>query len=267
MRRGPEAPRIAVCIPARNEARTIGDVVSAAVQLRTAGFVDEVIVIDDASHDATIDVASAAGATVQASHGGPGKGQALRTAVAASDADILVFLDADVANFSGRFVTDLVDPLLRDPLLQLVKGSYARPLSGVAGEGGRVTELLARPLLRRFFPELGHLTQPLAGECAVRRSALTGIRLADGYAVEIALLIDMYLSHGAHAIGEADLGVRIHRNRPLRELAGHADAILAAVAERLVGTNQMFAFSGGASPGTDAASVVLVGSGHSAPTA
>jgi glucosyl-3-phosphoglycerate synthase len=229
----PIAPRIAVCIPARNEEGTIGDVAAAAVWLRAAGLVDEVIVVDDASSDATAAIARSVGATVCASRRGPGKGQALRAAVAACDAEILVFLDADVTNFSTRFITDLVKPLLLDPSVQLVKATYKRSLNGVAEEGGRVTELLARPLLRRFFPELVAITQPLAGECAVRRSALLGLTLADGYGVEVALLIDIYLRHGLRALVEVDLGERLHRNRPLLQLAGHADDIVDAVVSRL----------------------------------
>jgi glucosyl-3-phosphoglycerate synthase len=226
-------PRVAVCIPARNEEATVGGITAAAARLRAAGLVHQVVVVDDASEDATAARALSAGATVCTSSGGPGKGQALAAAVAACDADILVFLDADVTNFSAHFITDLVDPLLRDASLHLVKASYERPLGGVAGEGGRVTELLARPLLRRLYPELAAIRQPLAGECAVRRSVLEGLTLANGYGVEIGLLIDIYLQHGLRAIAEVGLGERVHRNRPLNQLAGHADDILDAVANRL----------------------------------
>jgi glucosyl-3-phosphoglycerate synthase len=167
-----------------------------------------------------------------ANRSGPGKGQALRAAVAASGADIVVFLDADVTNFSTRFVTDLVAPLLHDPTVHLVKASYGRPLDGRPGEGGRVNELLARPLLRRFFPPLASISQPLAGEYAVRRATLDGVHLADGYGVDIGLLIDVHRRHGRAAIVEADLGERVHRNRPLRELRPHSDDVLAAVLAR-----------------------------------
>lgn len=123
---------------------------------------------------------------------GPGRGQALSAAVAATDADILVFLDADVINFSERFVTALLKPLLTDEIVQRVKAAYRRPLRGRADEGGRVTELLARPLLRHFIPELSAVGQPLAGESGVRRQALDGLVLAAGYGIEIGLLIDVY---------------------------------------------------------------------------
>jgi glucosyl-3-phosphoglycerate synthase len=223
---------IAVCIPARDEAATIGAIVRTVGTLRAAGLVDELLVVDDGSRDATAAIAGASGATVVPSGTGPGKGQALATAVAASESGILVFLDADVANFSARFVTALVAPLVAKPHLQLVKGAYRRACGGRADEGGRVTELLARPLLRRFFPELADLAQPLAGECAVRRSALEGVELEDGYGVEVALLIDVCHRFGSGAIAEADLGERVHRNRPLLELRSHADEVLAAVLDR-----------------------------------
>ena len=224
--------RIAVCIPARNEAPTIGLIVDGVAQLRDARLVDEIIVIDDGSDDATALEAAAAGACIVESTCGPGKGQALRDGLSATRSDIVVFLDADVTNFSTRFVTTLVQPLLHNPALQLVKARYRRRLDGRADEGGRVNELLARPLLRRFFPPLASIAQPLAGECAVRRSALGGLVLADGYGIEIGLLIDVFTRFGRTAISEADLGERIHRNRPLHELRPHADEILATVLAR-----------------------------------
>lgn len=224
--------RLAVCIPARNEAATIGRVVSAARQLHGAGLVDELVVVDDGSSDATGARAAAAGATVVTSSAGPGKGQALTGAVEATEAGILVFLDADVTNLFPGFITALIAPLLADDTIQLVKAAYRRPLHGRPDEGGRVTELLARPLLRRFFPELTPVSQPLAGECAVRRSALDGVTLADGYGCEVGLLIDIHRRHGLDAIAEVQLGERVHRNRPLLDLRPHADDVLDAVLTR-----------------------------------
>lgn len=228
------AQRIGVCIPARDEARTIAGVLEVVGHLRQVGLVDEVVVVDDGSSDATVQKARSAGATVVSSPNGPGKGQALRCAVAATDASLLVFLDADVTNFTARFVTDLLAPLLHLPSVQLVKAAYRRPLEGRVGEGGRVTELLARPLLRRWFPDLADaVAQPLAGECAVRREVLDQVVLADGYGIEIGLLLDVFCRYGLDAIAEADLGVRVHRNRPLRELCPHTDDVLAAVLARV----------------------------------
>jgi glucosyl-3-phosphoglycerate synthase len=225
--------RIAVCIPARDEAATVGTVVAAVDALRTAGLVDELVVIDDRSSDATAERARAAGAWVVENRLGPGKGQALMTGVAATDAEVLVFLDADVTNFSTAFVTALVEPLLGDPDVRLVKAAYRRPLDGRRDEGGRVTELLARPLLRRFFPELASISQPLAGECAMRRETLADVEFADGYGIEIGLLIDVHCRYGRSAIVEVDLGERTHRNRPLHELRPHADDVLATVLARV----------------------------------
>jgi glucosyl-3-phosphoglycerate synthase len=225
--------RVAVCIPARDEAATVGAIVATAERLRRVALVDELVVVDDGSTDATAAHARAAGASVVASATGPGKGQALTRAVASTTADILVFLDADVTNFSPRFVTALVAPLLTDAGIQLVKAAYRRPLDGAPDEGGRVTELLARPLLRRFFPSLAAASQPLAGECAVRRQLLDDLTLADGYGIEIGLLIDVFRRDGLDGIVEADLGERVHRNRPLRQLRPHADEVLAAVLDRV----------------------------------
>ena len=147
-------------------------------------------------------------------------------------ADILVFLDGDVANFSDRFVSALALPLLVEPDLQLVKAVYRRPLIGRSDEGGRVNELVARPLLERFYPDLAVVAQPLGGECAVHRSALHEAPLADGYGIEIGLLIDVYRRFRMHAIVEVDLGERVHRYRPLHQLRPHARAVLGAVLTR-----------------------------------
>lgn len=225
--------RIAACIPARDEASTIGSVIEIVVRLREAGLVDHILVVDDGSTDDTHGVARAAGATVVTNRRGTGKGQALRTGLASTDADIAVFLDADVTNLATHFVTQLVAPLLLDPDLALVKATYRRSLDGRVDEGGRVNELVARPLLRRFFPALAAIAQPLAGECALRRSALVDIELDDGYGIEIGLLIDVYRRHGLGAVTQVDLGERVHRNRPLHELQPHADDVLAAVLARV----------------------------------
>jgi glucosyl-3-phosphoglycerate synthase len=197
------------------------------------GLVHEVVVVDDQSTDGTAHRAAAAGADVVASRGDHGKGQALRHALDATTSEHLVFLDADVVDVSPSFIASLLEPL-HDPAVQLVKPTYRRSLHGRADEGGRVTELLARPLLRRFFPEVAaRVRQPLAGECAVRRAALDDIELDRGYGIEIGLLLDIYERFGIDAITEIDLGDRTHRNRPLAELARCADDVLVAVLARL----------------------------------
>jgi glucosyl-3-phosphoglycerate synthase len=227
---------VAVCLPAHDEAATIGPILRAVLD-DLGPLVDELVVVDDGSADGTAAVAEDAGVRVVtapgSSPGAPrGKGVAMQTGIDATSSDLLVFLDADVSGFGTHFVTRLVDALVADDAAVLAKATYRRPLHGLPDEGGRVNALLARPLLRRCYPELAHLHQPLAGECAVRRRALDGIVLEPGYGVEVGLLIDIAAAHGATAIIEVDLGERRHRNRPLGQLEGHADAIVAALLDR-----------------------------------
>lgn len=225
---------IAVCIPARDEAATVGPIVATCSRLVDSGILDQLVVVDDHSSDATAEVARRGGANVMANPDGPGKGQALSFAISNTTADVVVFLDADVTNFSERFVTGLLGPLLVNANLKLVKAAYRRTLDGHPDQGGRVTELLARPLLERFHPDLAALAQPLSGECAVRRAILDDVVLADGYGIEIGLLIDIYRRFGLEAIAEVDLVERVHRNRPLDQLRPHAWDVLDAVLARAV---------------------------------
>jgi glucosyl-3-phosphoglycerate synthase len=225
--------RVAVCIPAHNEEATVGRVVAATTVLRDAGIVDDIVVVDDNSTDGTADAAEAAGGRVVRRDRPPGKGGALRRAVTSSDADVFVFLDADVSNVTPQFVLGLVGPLLTLPDVMLVKGAYRRSLYGRPGEGGRVTELVARPLLDRWFPDLADLSQPLAGETALRRAVTDAVAFDSGYAVEIGLLLDVAARFGAEAIAEVDLGERIHRNRPLEELRVESAAVIDAVLRRV----------------------------------
>ncbi len=234
-----EGRRITVCIPAHNEAATIGAIVDSISAVLMAGvpLVDELIVVDDGSDDATAFEAVAGGASVVRSEGSEpgapvGKGGAMRTGVAWASGDIVVFLDADVTDFGCHFVTGLLGPLLEDPTLVMTKATYRRPCNGSPGEGGRVNTLVARPLLARCFPELAALEQPLAGECAIRADALHHIALAPGYGVEVAMLIDIARLYTADAIAQVDLGHRTHRNRPLQALTTHAAAVLASVLDR-----------------------------------
>jgi glucosyl-3-phosphoglycerate synthase len=231
-----EGRRISVCIPARNEATTVGAVVTTIVGELTeaAGIplVDEVIVTDDSSSDATAEVAARAGARVVEAGAPHGKGQAMRRALDASHGDLVVFVDADVSNFASHFVTGLLGPLLTDDSVTLVKGAYERPLHGNPDGGGRVTELAAKPIIDLLFPSLAVVEQPLAGETAAPRPVLEKCGLADGYAVELALLIDVASRFGIDTVAQVDLGTRVHRNRPLAELRPQATDVLRAALDR-----------------------------------
>ena len=228
---------VTVCLPARDEEATVGAIVTGVRSslVQAVPLVDEVLVVDDGSGDGTAAEAAAAGARVVRrgpGDGPPGKGQALRRAVGEATGDVLVFLDADVRNFDAHFVVGLLGPVLTDPGTALVKATYRRPLAGSDGPGGRVTELVARPLLARLFPELAGVAQPLAGECAAPRSVLEAVPFAGGYGVEVGLLIDVAARCGAGALAQVDLGERVHRNRPLDELVPQAADVIGVVLDR-----------------------------------
>ena len=150
--------------------------------------------------------------------------------------EVIVFMDADLLDWDTHFVPGLLGPLLTRPEVQLVKGFYERPMvpgeTVVPFEGGRVTELVARPLIRLLFPELGGLHQPLAGEWAIRRSLFETLSVPTGYAVELAALVDTVRAHGLDALAQVDLGTRAHRHQSLRDLSGMATQILAAALAR-----------------------------------
>jgi glucosyl-3-phosphoglycerate synthase len=156
----------------------------------------------------------------------------MRDGLTASTGDIVVFCVADLYEFESHFITRLVEPLRTRDEVQFVKAVYRRPLGDRPDEGGRVTELVARPLLALLFPELEHIVQPLGGEYAGRRSVFEAVDFDEGYGVDIGLLIDVAARFGVESIAQVDLGVRLHRNRPLRQLAPQSQAVMAAVLER-----------------------------------
>ncbi|MET4049815.1 MULTISPECIES: glucosyl-3-phosphoglycerate synthase [unclassified Rhodococcus (in: high G+C Gram-positive bacteria)] len=229
---------VSVVLPALNEQQTVAAVIDTIHPL-LGGLVDELIVLDSGSTDATAERARAAGARVISREEAipglepvPGKGEVLWRAVAASTGDLIAFVDSDLINPDPAFVPKLLGPLLTVEGIHLVKGYYRRPLRVSGGEdangGGRVTELVARPLLAAMRPELTSVIQPLGGEYAGTRELLSAVPFAPGYGVEIGLLLDTYDRLGLDAIGQVNLGVRKHRNRPLVELG--------AMSRQIVGT-------------------------------
>lgn len=245
----PRPPRVAVVLPALDEQATVGPLVAGLLPL-TRGprpLVHDLVVLDSGSTDRTAERAADAGARVltreQALPGVPvlpGKGEALWRAVVAlgagpDPADVICFVDADLRDPHPELVPRLLAPLLipgaRGPAL--VKGYHRRPLDGPDGhEGGRVTELMARPLLAALRPGLRGIRQPLGGEFAAPREVLDRLPFASGYGVDVGLLLDAAALAGPDAVAQADLGVRRHRNRPLHELGRTAREVLATTLDR-----------------------------------
>ncbi len=231
---------VTLCFPCRDEAATIGPLVAAARArlVDDTGLVDELLVLDDRSTDATAATAASAGATVVSIddvhrvHGaGHGKGNALWASLLVSQGDLVVWCDGDVTTFEPVWVAHLLAPLLTDPTVDLVKALYHRPTTD--GGGGRTTELVARPLLSLFAPDLAGLAQPLSGEYAGRRSALEAIPFVEGWGAEIGMVLDITARSGARAIAQVDLGERRHRHRSLHELSVQAAEVLATALGRV----------------------------------
>ena len=235
---------VSVVLPTREVGQTIGSVLDALAPLQAAGLVEEIVVVDAGSRDGPAAIAAGRGAAVlQESEILPGfgaalgKGDAMWRALAATSGEIVVYMDTDTRDFDGRFLLGMLGPLFERPELRLVKGTFRRPFEagGVAvpDGGGRVTELVARPLLNLFRPELGGFGQPLAGESAGRRTLLEELPYPVGYGVEIAMLIDVAARAGIEAIAEVDLGTRRNRHQSLRELSTMALAVLGTALRRI----------------------------------
>ncbi|MCH2065041.1 MAG: glucosyl-3-phosphoglycerate synthase [Roseibacillus sp.] len=239
--------RISLCIPTLNEETTIGKeiVVLKSELMDRFPLIDELAVIDSGSTDRTAEIATSYGADfyhsgdILPSHGFKrGKGENLWKAVYQLSGDIICYVDADISNIHPRFVYGLVAPLIHDADIQYVKAFYERPLVQSPGEirstgGGRVTEILVRPLFSLFYPELTQLFQPLSGEYAVRREVLERIPFPIGYGVETSHLLDVYTRWGMSAFAQVDLEKRVHRNQPTAALGRMSFGILQSLLSRL----------------------------------
>jgi glucosyl-3-phosphoglycerate synthase len=231
---------VSVCLPARNEEATVGAIVEVLHRnLLRVGAVDEIVVVDDHSTDRTAQVARAAGARVVDARDvlvdaglGHGKGEVLWKSLLVTEGDVVVWCDADLRDFDARFVRGVLGPLLCDPGTDFAKGFYSRPEQDGTG-GGRVTELVARPLVSLLFPELADLHQPLSGEYGGRRSVLERLPFVEGYGVEIGLCIDYVRRYGTGGLVQVDLDVRHHRNRSLEDLGPQAMAVMQTMLRRV----------------------------------
>ncbi len=237
---------VSVCLPSLNEAATIGEIVTVTrVELmEKVPLVDQLCVVDGGSDDGTVKAAEEAGAEVfrqdeilPGLYEPQGKGDALWRSLYCLRGDIIIWMDSDIRNFHPRFVTGLVGPLLTRPDVRFVKGYYQRPIKAehrlLPTGGGRVTELVARPLLSLFFPELSALIQPLSGEYGGEREVLESIPFFSGYGVEIGMLMDIHTRYGMGVIGQVDLVERQHRNQSVPALGRMAFQIVQAVFIRL----------------------------------
>ena len=269
---------ISVVLPALNEEETIESVIDSISPL-VGWLVDELIVMDSGSTDDTEIRAIAAGARVVSREQAlpevaprPGKGEVLWRSLAATRGDLVVFIDSDLIGPDPMFVPWLVGPLLTGDGIHLVKSFYRRPLNTGDGSdlngaesatgGGRVTELVSRPLLAALRPELGCVLQPLGGEYAASRELLMSVPFAPGYGVEIGLLVDTYDHLGLDAIAQVNLGVRAHRNRSLSELGAMSRQVIATLLSRCgipdsgIGLTQFFVDGEGYAPRTSPVSLV-----------
>ncbi|KOU45514.1 glucosyl-3-phosphoglycerate synthase [Streptomyces sp. WM4235] len=235
---------VSVVLPALDEEATVGEIVEVIRRELIEGpgtpLVDELVVVDSGSRDRTAEVAAKAGARVvhrdeilPRMPALPGKGEVLWRSLLATTGDVVCFVDADLRDFSASFVSGIVGPLLTDPEVQFVKAMYDRPLGDAPGQGGRVTELVARPLLNLHWPRLAGFVQPLGGEYAVRRSLLERLPFPVGYGVELGLLVDALHTVGLDALAQVDVGVRVHRHQDGQALGRMAAAIYRTAQLRL----------------------------------
>jgi glucosyl-3-phosphoglycerate synthase len=237
-------PTTTLVFPARNVAGTIGTILTIVAELQArTGLPDQVVVVDADSPDGTADIARAHGVEVFSENElmpgyGPaqGKGDAMWRSLSAARGDVIMFADADTTDFREHFVYGTLGPLLADPAIQFCKAAYRRPFSqgekSVADGGGRVTELMAKPLINLFYPELAGFVQPLAGEFAARRELLNAVPFFTGYGVEIGMMIDVFAEVGLEGMAQVDLGTRQNRHQSLASLTKMSSIVLRTVAMR-----------------------------------
>ncbi|MFC1409403.1 glucosyl-3-phosphoglycerate synthase [Streptacidiphilus sp. N1-12] len=243
---------VSVVLPALDEEATVGGIVSAIRRdlMDAVPLVDELVVVDSGSSDRTGQAAAAAGARVVHRDSIlpelpalPGKGEVLWRSLLATSGDIVCFIDADLREFDSAFVSGIVGPLLTEPEVAFVKAMYDRPLETgdtvIPAGGGRVTELVARPLLNLYWPLLAGFVQPLGGEYAARRSLLERLPFATGYGVELGLLVDALELAGLDALAQVDVGVRHHRHQDAQALGRMAAAIQLTALDRLARSNRI----------------------------
>ena len=237
--------KISLCFPTLNEGKTIGNILDIVnKEIYKPGLVDEVVIVDSDSMDRTVDIVREKGFKVfdhsrifpgLGSH--RGKGEALWKSLFVLEGDIIIWCDSDIKNFHPRFIYGLLGPLLLRDDIDFVKGFYQRPLkmngSYMKGEGGRVTEIMVRPMLNYHYPQLGKIFQPLSGEYAGRREVFENIPFFTGYGVESGMLIDIFEKFGLESIAQVNIRRRVHRNQPLSALSRMSFGILQAITKKL----------------------------------
>lgn len=247
--------KVDVILPAQDEAATVGKIVAevrAQLMQPTCGLVDTLVVVDSGSVDETAEVAAAAGARVASIHevlpdipARDGKGEAMWRGLATTSGDLVVFVDADLRSFTAEYVMGLLGPLLLVDDVQLVKAVYDRPLiteqTRIAAGGGRVTEIMARPLINALWPELAGVAQPLSGEYAARRTLLESLTFPCGYGVEIGVLVDTYERYGLAGIAQVDLGQRQHEHQDASQLSRMSAQVLHAALTRIDAAGKVYA--------------------------
>ncbi|HMD68887.1 MAG TPA: glucosyl-3-phosphoglycerate synthase [Chitinivibrionales bacterium] len=237
---------VSLVIPTFNEAATLGAILLKVKQdlQEDVPLLDEIIVMDSDSSDGTARIARDAGATVYNvrdvapdHHVPPGKGSALWKAQFVATGDVIVCVDADIRNFQSHLVYGLVGPFLVDPDIIFAKAFYDRPLvlndQTFENYGGRVTEILVRPLLCAFMPQLAAIYQPLSGEYAFRRKPVETIPFSSGYGVEIGMIFDINRAFGLSHFVQVDMGTRCHRNRAVGDLSRMALGIIQTLFRKL----------------------------------